>query len=100
MKCVVEGCENKRTSKGAYKTSCYCNRHRKTVRLESNKCSLCGWDGPCDFHRKVPSEFGGKYTLENIIVVCPNCHRLEHRKLGKDFVHPDSTQLELGLFLS
>lgn len=45
-----------------------------------NKCSICGWGGPCDFHRKKEQ---GEYSLENIEPVCPNCHRLIHRKILK-----------------
>lgn len=42
------------------------------------KCSLCGWEGPCDRHRIKMGCEGGKYVEGNIIVLCPNCHRLVH----------------------
>lgn len=42
------------------------------------KCIVCGWDGPCDFHRKDEQ---GAYSKENVISVCPNCHRLHHFRI-------------------
>lgn len=44
----------------------------------NNKCELCGWEGVCDRHRKISGKNGGKYTKDNVIVVCPNCHRMIH----------------------
>lgn len=41
-----------------------------------NKCVICGWEGPCDVHRKIHQ---GKYIKENVLSICPNCHRLHHR---------------------
>lgn len=44
--------------------------------IDNSKCGRCGWDkAPCDRHRIIP-ELG--YTLENVIVLCPNCHREQH----------------------
>lgn len=43
------------------------------------KCSICGWDkARCDMHRKINGKDGGRYTRNNIISLCPNCHRLVH----------------------
>lgn len=43
-------------------------------KLSNKKCEVCGWDkGPCDRHRIV-KEHG--YKKENVIILCPNCHRL------------------------
>lgn len=41
-----------------------------------SKCMICGWAGPCDCHRM---EKHGRYNLNNVASVCPNCHRLIHR---------------------
>lgn len=50
--------------------------------LRDIPCSICGWNKTtCDFHRKKYGRNGGQYTKENIIVLCPNCHRLVHRGL-------------------
>jgi hypothetical protein len=44
--------------------------------IPNSACSVCGWDkAPCDRHRIDPSK---GYTAENVKVLCPNCHRLEH----------------------
>jgi hypothetical protein len=43
----------------------------------SGACMRCGWDlAPCDTHHILPKRKGGKQTLENGIILCPNCHRL------------------------
>jgi quinolinate synthase len=52
------------------------SRFRKNNRCD--KCDICGWDGPCDVHRKIQQ---GKYNAENMMSSCPNCHRLIHRGL-------------------
>lgn len=46
-------------------------------RLYSGECMRCDWsEAHCDTHHIVPKNTGGKYTLENGIILCPNCHRL------------------------
>lgn len=52
-------------------------RTNKFWRSKSNfvKCDICKWEGPCDGHR---INTGGKYIKENIVSICPNCHRLVH----------------------
>jgi hypothetical protein len=46
-----------------------------------NKCELCGWsEARCDVHHRIPYAAGGSNTLANAIVICPNCHRVEHEK--------------------
>jgi hypothetical protein len=42
--------------------------------LVNIKCDLCGWDkAPCDRHR-IEKLKG--YIKENVMILCPNCHRL------------------------
>jgi len=46
-------------------------------RVFPNECMRCGWsEGPCDTHHIIPRSEGGKYTINNGIILCPNCHRL------------------------
>lgn len=53
------------------------------LRIKGNKCERCGWDkAPCDIHHKIPRSQGGKNTIDNGSVLCPNCHRVEHFKLS------------------
>jgi len=45
-------------------------------------CELCGWNkAHCDLHHKKNKRYGGDSSLENLITVCPNCHRLIHLKI-------------------
>jgi 5-methylcytosine-specific restriction endonuclease McrA len=37
----------------------------------------CGWsEGSCDTHHIIPKSEGGEYSIENGVILCPNCHRL------------------------
>jgi hypothetical protein len=52
-------------------------------------CVLCGWNkSSCDIHHIVHKKLGGTDSHENLIVVCPNCHREIHRekKINADFL--------------
>jgi 5-methylcytosine-specific restriction endonuclease McrA len=50
-----------------------------------NDCCVCGWGKTkCDIHHKIPIRLGGETKLNNLLVLCPNCHRLEHKKWNKD----------------
>lgn len=52
-----------------------------------NYCRECGWNkGNCEVHHIIPIEKGGKHTLRNAILLCPNCHRLKHDRYNKKFV--------------
>ena len=56
--------------------------HRAMQRLFPNKCMRCGWqEAPCDTHHIVPLSKGGENTIENGIILCPNCHRLVHHSI-------------------
>lgn len=46
-------------------------------RLYADKCMRCGWsEASCDTHHIDPKNNGGKFSIENGIILCPNCHRL------------------------
>lgn len=46
-------------------------------RIYPNRCMKCGWDdASCDTHHIVPKSKGGKFTIENGIILCPNHHRM------------------------
>lgn len=54
---------------------------KAVLRFFGNKCQKCGWNkARCDAHHKIPKSEGGKNTIANGIVLCPNCHRIEHCK--------------------
>lgn len=45
-------------------------------------CEICGWDkAGRDRHHITTVSEGGKDTVENLINVCPNCHREIHAGL-------------------
>lgn len=47
-----------------------------------DKCMRCGWDKcSCDVHHIIAAKNGGENTLDNAIVLCPNCHRIAHVEL-------------------
>jgi hypothetical protein len=55
------------------------SRDRLKKKLFGVPCQKCGWShAPCDIHRIIPGFKGGRYTTDNVIVLCPNCHRLAH----------------------
>jgi hypothetical protein len=61
---------------------CYKTRHawaKAAIRFYGNRCEKCGWaEARCDVHHRHEKASGGLHTLSNAIVLCPNCHRIEH----------------------
>lgn len=57
----------------------------KILRRANLKCFLCGWnDATCDVHHILSKKQGGSDSMDNLICVCPNCHRKIHN-LGNAF---------------
>ncbi|MGI9898367.1 PIN domain-containing protein [Vibrio natriegens] len=53
---------------------------------DPRECEGCGYidDGDrsiLEFHHLVPLSEGGDNSFDNLLLLCPNCHRLEHKKL-------------------
>lgn len=50
----------------------------KKLGLDTNQCSKCGqvFPFPCDIHHKDRNNRNN--DLDNLEVLCPNCHRLFH----------------------
>lgn len=47
-----------------------------------DKCSECGWcETSCDVDHIIAHKQGGKNTINNGRVLCPNCHAKKHRKI-------------------
>ncbi len=88
--CEYPNCKRVTRNKGYYKGKIrydrFCGWHHKRSgkqpspyflknSLPNKQCEVCGWKKAfCDRHRIKP-EIG--YTKENIMILCPNCHRLE-----------------------
>lgn len=54
----------------------------------NSRCKMCGKDGSIDgnkglsfleIHHIRPLSEGGTDSIENSIVLCPNCHKIEYR---------------------
>jgi predicted restriction endonuclease len=61
-------------------------------------CELCGWDTTTrDVHHILPVNEGGKNTLDNVIVVCPNHHRMYHKQLISEEATSAALKLRLSL---
>lgn len=63
---------------------CYKTRHawaKAAIKRYGNRCEKCGWkEARCDVHHREPKARGGLHTIANAIVLCPNCHRIEHER--------------------
>lgn len=61
-------------------------KHKAWVRAQAVKkygdaCELCGYKMAIDTHHIIPKHKGGLHEIENLMVVCPNCHALITRKI-------------------
>ncbi|MBU1912517.1 MAG: HNH endonuclease [Candidatus Omnitrophica bacterium] len=45
-----------------------------------NKCELCGFNLIVESHHLLPKNKGGLHEINNLMVLCPNCHALITRK--------------------
>lgn len=47
------------------------------LKNRGNKCEICGWtEASCDVHHKTPRVNGGSHKHDNLIILCPNHHRM------------------------
>src|SRR5579885_783425 len=53
---------------------------RSVFREYNNRCYVCGFSVPqvLRVHHLVPVSLGGVDTLENLVLLCSNCHALVH----------------------
>lgn len=66
---------------------------KQAILKAGSKCQLCHIEGSFDetnetsfleIHHIRPLSKGGENALENIVVLCPNCHKIVHDRLRKD----------------
>jgi len=60
-------------------------KHRVWIRMQAikkygNKCELCGYRLSVDTHHILPKNKGGLHEIDNLMVLCPNCHALITRR--------------------
>lgn len=60
-------------------------KHRVWIRTQAikkygNECELCSYNMAVDTHHIIPRHQGGPHEVENLMVICPNCHSLITRK--------------------
>ncbi|MEK7095608.1 MAG: HNH endonuclease signature motif containing protein [Patescibacteria group bacterium] len=48
----------------------------QAIRKYGDKCEICGYCMAVDTHHIIPKYQGGPHEIENLIVICPNCHAL------------------------
>lgn len=60
-------------------------KHRAWIRTQAikrygEKCELCNYGGTVDTHHVLPKKDGGPHEIDNLMVICPNCHALITRR--------------------
>lgn len=60
-------------------------KHRAWIRMQAikkygNKCELCGYRLVVESHHILPRKKGGLHEINNLMVLCPNCHALITRR--------------------
>jgi len=62
----------------------YLKRRMLEIEGDLASCNACEWrvlEGAICAHHIVPLSCGGESTLENLILLCPNCHAVAHHLL-------------------
>ena len=63
---------------------------QKILKRANLSCSICGWNqASCDIHHIIPKSKNGTDRMENLIVICPNCHRSIHTH-GEKYISTSS----------
>ncbi len=60
-------------------------KHKAWIRMQAikkygDKCELCGYRLSIDTHHILPKNKGGLHEIDNLMVLCPNCHALVTRR--------------------
>lgn len=74
-------CKNKRFAKKDPKSIFELSSRTisKIFKRANAKCSMCGWNKTSlDLHHIIHRKNGGTNEHDNLISLCPNCHRMAH----------------------
>lgn len=52
----------------------------RAIKKYGNKCELCGYKMAVDTHHIIPKYRGGPHDVDNLMIICPNCHSLITRR--------------------
>lgn len=63
-------------------------KHKAWIRAQAikkygNQCELCKYKLSIDTHHIVPKHAGGVHEIDNLMILCPNCHALLTRNIIK-----------------
>ncbi len=89
---IAAGCVNatvhnvkyRRRKLGIRKYYGNCSKHlakRKAINAYGKACEICGYDLVVDVHHILEKSNGGNHEIENLVIVCPNCHALITRRI-------------------
>lgn len=53
----------------------------QAIKQHGSSCELCGYGLSIDTHHIKPKNEGGLHEIENLMILCPNCHALITRKI-------------------
>lgn len=51
------------------------------LRYLGRACMICGWDTIVDVHHIIPRRHGGTNDIDNLIVLCPNHHKMADKHM-------------------
>ena len=55
------------------------NRPKRISISRQGQCCFCGSRNGLQLHHIVQKRFGGPDSKENLILICPECHKMYHR---------------------
>lgn len=55
-----------------------CNQIKESIRIRQKQTCVCCIELGKEFHHVNPVVLGGKNTLNNLVLLCGNCHKLLH----------------------
>jgi len=78
-------------------------KHKAWIRLQAikeygNKCELCGYKLVVESHHILPRKRGDLHEINNLMVLCPNCHALITRRYLNLKSRKDIPALQKKLF--
>ncbi|MBI2053616.1 MAG: HNH endonuclease [Candidatus Sungbacteria bacterium] len=61
-------------------------KHKAWIRTQAIKrygsnCEICNYGVAIDTHHIIPKYKGGPHEIDNLMVICPNCHALITRRI-------------------